>query len=84
MKETPWRRITVTSSLNEISTDQLGNRAGGESGAQCTYIPKVPQCLSPRWNWDPPPPLPQVSVPPPPGTKVRGWGVPIRTTGEKA
>jgi hypothetical protein len=25
MKETPRRRITVTSSLNEISTDQLGN-----------------------------------------------------------
>ncbi len=19
-----------------------------------TYIPRVPQCLSPRWNWDPP------------------------------
>ncbi len=27
------------------------------------YIPRVPQCLSPRPNW--------------------GWGVPIRTTGEK-
>jgi hypothetical protein len=26
MKETPRRRITVTSSLNEIPTDQLGNR----------------------------------------------------------
>jgi hypothetical protein len=26
MKETPRRRITVTSSSNEISTDQLGNR----------------------------------------------------------
>jgi hypothetical protein len=25
MKETPRRRITVTSSLIEISTDQLGN-----------------------------------------------------------
>jgi hypothetical protein len=24
MKKTPWRRIAVTSSLNEISTDQLG------------------------------------------------------------
>jgi hypothetical protein len=24
--ETPWRRITVTSSLNEMSTDQLGDR----------------------------------------------------------
>jgi hypothetical protein len=30
MKETPgrMRRITVTSSLNEKSTDQLGNRLG--------------------------------------------------------
>jgi hypothetical protein len=26
MKETPRRRIAVTSSLNEISTDPLGNR----------------------------------------------------------
>jgi hypothetical protein len=26
MKEIPERRITVTSSLNEIFTDQLGNR----------------------------------------------------------
>jgi hypothetical protein len=27
MKETPRRRITVTSSLNEISMEQLGTRA---------------------------------------------------------
>jgi hypothetical protein len=26
MKETPRRRRTVTSSLNELSTDQLGNK----------------------------------------------------------
>jgi len=26
VKETPRRRITLTSSLNEISTNQLGNR----------------------------------------------------------
>jgi hypothetical protein len=26
MEETPRRRITVTSSFHEISTDQLGNR----------------------------------------------------------
>jgi len=33
MKETSRRRITVTSSLNEISTDQLGNRVhGGKRG----------------------------------------------------
>jgi hypothetical protein len=29
MKETPRRRITVTSSLNEISMDQQGNKWGG-------------------------------------------------------
>ncbi len=23
---------------------------------QSTYIPRVPHCLSPRRNWDPPPP----------------------------
>jgi hypothetical protein len=28
MKETPRRRITDTSSLIKISTDQLGNRSG--------------------------------------------------------
>ncbi len=50
-------------------------------------IPRVPESLSLRWNWDPPPPLPQMSVLPP-GTKawrgggvhtrlrVRGWGSP--------
>jgi hypothetical protein len=30
MKETPKKRITVTSSLNEISTGQLGKLGGGE------------------------------------------------------
>ncbi len=29
MKETPRRRITVTSSLNKISTNQPGNTVGG-------------------------------------------------------
>ncbi len=33
-----------------------------------TYIPRVPQCLSPRPNWDPPHPLPSAGVSPP-GTK---------------
>ncbi len=35
-------------------------------------IPRVPQCLSPRRKWDPPPPLPQASLYPP-EPKV-GWG----------
>jgi hypothetical protein len=46
--------------------------------AQSTYI-TVPQCLSPRLNWDPPPE--------PKGGETHsptGEGVPIRTTGEKA
>ncbi len=30
--------------------------------ARSTYIPRVPQCMSPRWHWDPPPPLPNASV----------------------
>ncbi len=62
------------------------------------YIPRVTQCLSvpSRWNWDPPPPLPQASVPSPPAPRTKGgrgytlacmWGVggvPHLTTGEKA
>ncbi len=49
------------------------------------YIPRAPQCLSPRWNWDTPPPLPQARVYPPfppyqkGGTRspgVRGRGSP--------
>jgi hypothetical protein len=45
------------------------------------YIPRVPQCLSSRLNWDPLPPLPlgSVSLPPEPkkrgdNTLARGWG----------
>jgi hypothetical protein len=34
MKETPWRRITVTSSSNKISTDQLGNRVVMRGGGE--------------------------------------------------
>jgi hypothetical protein len=45
--------------------------------AQSTYIPGVPQCLSPSWNWDPPPPLPLPSVIPP-GT-LRGGGGGVQT-----
>jgi hypothetical protein len=56
---------------------------GGFHGeyARSTYIPRVPKCLSPRPNWDPPPPLPQRG-----DTLSCGWGggVPILTTGEKA
>jgi hypothetical protein len=52
---------------------------------QSTYIPRVPQWLSPRWNWDPHP-LSRKRVCFPSGTKggggfqtrlrVRGWGSP--------
>ncbi len=59
---------------------------------QSTYIPRLPKCLSPRQNWDAPHPLSRERVCLPPGTKgvghtrlrVRGWGVLIRMTGEKA
>ncbi len=58
---------------------------------QSTYIPRVPQCLPPRPNWDPPPPLPQASVSFPRnqgGDTLAcgsgGGGDPIRTAGEKA
>jgi hypothetical protein len=61
--------------------------------AQSTYISRAPQCLSPRPNWNPPTRLSRKRVCPPPELKnedghtrlrVSGWGVPIRTTGEKA
>jgi hypothetical protein len=38
MKETPRRRITVTSSLNEISKDQMGNRVVVRRGYRCYTI----------------------------------------------
>ncbi len=51
-----------------------------------TNIDRVPQCVSPRQNWDPPPlSRKQVCPPPPPESKgggghtrlrVRGWGSP--------
>ncbi len=47
---------------------------------QSTNIPRVPQCLSPRPNWDPSPPLPLASVssPEPKGEHTRlrvgRWG----------
>ncbi len=62
--------------------------------AQSTYIPRVPQCMSPRWNWEPPHPSPASVYALPPRLKplkggghirlrVRGRGEPIPTTGEK-
>jgi hypothetical protein len=53
-------------------------------------IPRVPQCLSPRMGGPDPPPLLQVCPPLEPKgghtltCGLRGWGVPIRTTGENA
>jgi hypothetical protein len=41
MKETPSRRITVTSSFYEISTDQLWNK-GGDEGLRGGVIPPAP------------------------------------------
>ncbi len=36
--------------------------------SQGTYLPRVPQCLSPRWNWDSPTPSPTSECTPPPRT----------------
>jgi hypothetical protein len=54
------------------------------------HVPRVPQCLSPRLNWDPHP-LSRKRVCTPTRNqrgdsrlRVRGWGVPNRMTGEKA
>jgi len=52
---------------------------------QSTNIPRVPQCLSPWRNWDPPPHL--LSRKWVGNTLACGWGgveIPIRTTREKA
>jgi len=49
MKETSRRRIAVTSSLNEISTDQLGNRVVVRGEARrCSDRPSP---LSPAGFW---------------------------------
>ena len=60
-----------------------------QTAAQSTYIPRVPQCPFLRLNWDPPPPLPQARVSTPRNQRgghtrlrVRGWGVPIWTSGK--
>jgi hypothetical protein len=42
---------------------------------QSTNIPRVPQYLSPRPNWDPPPPLPHAGVFPPEPKWGGDWGV---------
>jgi hypothetical protein len=39
MKETPRRKITVTSSFNEISRDQLGNRVVVREGGVTPPVP---------------------------------------------
>ncbi len=48
-----------------------------------TRVPRVPQCLSPRWNWDPPTPSPASKCASPRNQRgrgvhtrlrVRGWG----------
>jgi hypothetical protein len=43
MRETPRRKITVTSSFNEISTDQLGYRVVVKGGGVTLPVP-TPFC----------------------------------------
>ncbi len=78
---------------DEDFSQQTPTKSGGYGLAPSTHIPGVPQWLSPRWNWDSPPPIPQANVLPPGpkggegytlACKWGGGGVPIRTTGEKA
>ncbi len=39
---------------------KVTNTLSSEFPLQSTYIPRVPQCMSPRWNWGPaPPPTPR-------------------------
>ncbi len=72
-----------------------GNSNRIHEEAQSTCIPRVPQCMSPRRNWDTPIPSPTNECAPLTlnqrrrGTLACGWGewggeVSIRTTGEKA
>jgi hypothetical protein len=43
MKETLLRKITETSSLKEISSDQLGNRVGVREGRLYSVLPFLQQ-----------------------------------------
>jgi hypothetical protein len=54
-------------------------------GTKYLYKYRVPQCMSPRWNWDSPTPSLASECSPPPGTngsgrhtrlRLRGWGSP--------
>ena len=46
-----------------------------ESNTKCIlFIPRVLQCLSPRQNWDSPPPSPASECPPPQKKKPKGGG----------
>jgi hypothetical protein len=100
VKRAPHKMFTVLSeyigytftSYSKVHTYSLYQR----QCTQSTYISRVPQCLSPRPNWDPQPLSRKrvclCSAPLPPPTKgegdtrlrVRGWGggVPIRTARE--
>ncbi len=69
-RETGYRlTLTVT---NTVHTLQYVYKQ------KSTYTPAVPQCLSRRPNWDPPPPSPEASVPPRKqggrDTLACGWG----------
>jgi hypothetical protein len=74
-----------------IAQKWLASDGGGggvtEEEAQSTYIPRVPQCLYPRANWDPPLSRSRVCspLPEPKGggvthSPVGDGGVPIRIT----
>ncbi len=49
MKETLRRRMTITSSLNETSTDQLENRVGMAGPNPFLLQASVAKCIVPDW-----------------------------------
>jgi hypothetical protein len=52
--------------------------------AQSTYLQRVPQCISPRWNWDSPnPSLASECAPPPPPRTGKGEESPLRRLEKK-
>ncbi len=74
--------LCVKKSWEDTQTSVSWPNCGG-SDTQSTYIPRVPQCLSPRPNRNPPPPPASKCAPSPEPKlgahtwlRVSGWGCP--------
>ncbi len=55
-----------------VSTTRQKSFVNHQRASQSTYIYRAPQCMSPRWNWDSPTPLPASECALPPGPKGGG------------